>query len=169
MMDVFTEYIVKHKLGIKDMLIVSAITFLAMILTVLAFGLAMVPQISFITTLVIAGIWYGAYWVIKSRYVEYEYILTNSDLDFDKITGRSKRKRILSLNLKEIEIFAPIDHADYKNQTTKVYDCTGDGKSGVYFIDFMGEKGRERVLFQPSYKILEFSPKFNPSKIFIEK
>lgn len=169
MMDIFTEYIVKHRLEAKDVLIQIGTGFLAMILTVLAFGLTAIPGISFLVTLIIAGIWYGAYWVIKSRYVEYEYILTNSALDFDKIMARSKRKRLLSLDLKEIEILAPVNNDAYKNQATKIYDCTGDGKNGVYFIDFMGERGRERVLFQPSEKILDFAYKFNPSKIFIEK
>ena len=169
MMDIFTEYIVKHRLEAKDVLIQIGTGFLAMILTVLAFGLTAIPGISFLITLIIAGIWYGAYWVIKSRYVEYEYILTNSALDFDKIMARSKRKRLLSLDLKEIEILAPVNNDAYKNQVTKIYDCTGDGKNGVYFIDFMGERGRERVLFQPSEKILDFAYKFNPSKIFIEK
>lgn len=169
MMDIFTEYIVKHRLEAKDVLIQIGTGFLAMILTVLAFGLTAIPGISFLITLIIAGIWYGAYWVIKSRYVEYEYILTNSALDFDKIMARSKRKRLLSLDLKEIEILAPVNNDAYKNQATKIYDCTGDGKNGVYFIDFMGERGRERVLFQPSEKILDFAYKFNPSKIFIEK
>ena len=169
MMDIFTEQIVKHKLEAKDVLIQLGAGFLAVILTMLAFALTAIPEISFLVTLLIAGIWYGAYWVVKSRYVEFEYILTNSALDFDKIMARSKRKRLLSLDLKEIEIFAPINNNEYKGEVTKVYDCTGDGKSGVYFIDFAGEKGRERVRFQPSEKILNSAYKFNPSKIFIEK
>lgn len=169
MIDVFAEYIVKHKLGAKDVLIQIGTGILAIILTVVAFGLVAIPQLSFLTTLIIAGIWYGAYWLVKSRYIEFEYIMTNSALDFDKITAKSKRKRILSLDLKEIEIFAPINNDAYKNQITKIYDCTGDGKDGVYFIDFMGERGRERVLFQPSQKILDFAYKFNQSKVLIEK
>lgn len=169
MMDIFTEHIVKHRLEAKDVLIQLGAGFLAMFLTMFLMGFFINPSIRFIITLLIIGVWYGAYWVVKSRYIEFEYIMTNSDLDIDKITARSRRKRVISLDLNKIEILAPINNEAYKNNVSRTLDCTGYGKHGVYFIDFIGDKGKTRVLFEPSDKILEYAYKFNPSKIVIEK
>ncbi|MCL2030817.1 MAG: hypothetical protein FWG93_04665, partial [Oscillospiraceae bacterium] len=40
--------------------------------------------------------------------VEYEYIFTNGDIDFDIIYGRTRRKRLLSANCREFELMAPV-------------------------------------------------------------
>lgn len=169
-MDIFREHIVKHKLEVKDALIQVGACFLAMLLTILILPFIF-GQLSFIALFLIAGVWYGAYWIIRSRSVEYEYIMTNSSLDIDKIMARSKRKRIASLDLKEIDILASVEHDAFSNQGAllKTHDCTGDGKTDVYFIDYSAEKGKERILFQPTERMLEDAYKFNPSKIIVKR
>lgn len=172
-MEIFMEYIVKHKRTGKDTMIVAGIILLAFILIVISSIMLTVQMLASLWLLVVAGIIYGAVFLIKRTIVEFEYILTNNELDIDKIMAKSSRKRIISVDFKEIEICAPVNSPDHKFEyentqaITKTYDCIGDGITDIYFIDMNGEGGKVRVLFQPPYKLIESAKKFNPRKIFI--
>lgn len=50
----------------------------------------------------------GGVWLLGNFNIEYEYILTNNDLDIDKVIGKRKRKRMISLDVSTAEAFAPI-------------------------------------------------------------
>lgn len=49
----------------------------------------------------------GGVWLLGNFNIEYEYILTNNDLDIDKVIGKRKRKRMISLDVSTAEAFAP--------------------------------------------------------------
>lgn len=172
-MDIFIEYIVKHKRGSREYLILFGAVFGALILSLalILFG-SVLFQFGGIALLLLAGFWYGAYIAIKFTFnIEYEYILTNNELDVDKIMAKSRRKRIITIDFKNIHICAPIDSPEHKYEyentegITKVYDFTGIGQEKNYFIDTEREGARVRVIFSPTEKILEAVYKFNPRKI----
>ncbi len=113
--------------------------------------------------------------IVRNQMLEYEYVMTNSALDIDKIIAKNGRKRVLSFDFKSIEICASTDDfaykAEYENKTGlyKIHDLTGNqADGGVYFVDFVGEGGRQRVLFQPSREILEAAWKYNPKVVHIK-
>lgn len=185
MNDFYMEYIVKHKKDNRSKAAVIGIYALAAVLTVVMCMLIMVGAIALAGTgisqfafsigfVLIAFMWYFAVFFAKKFDIEYEYILTNSSLDIDKIMSKSQRKRVISLDFTEIEICANIRdeaHNDaYKrgSESFKVYDVTGDVENGgVYFIDFSNEGVRSRVIFQPISKMIEAARKFNPRNIFV--
>lgn len=76
-MDTFVEQIVVKKKGGKEWAIIAGILVAALILAALALLLG--P----FALLLIAGIGYGAYWLITSQNIEYEYSVTNGDIDID--------------------------------------------------------------------------------------
>ena len=172
-MDLFMEYIVKHKRSGKDTLIVVGIIAAAVILSVVSSLMLLVPFLQSFWLLVVAGIVYGAYFLIKRTAVEFEYIMTNNELDIDKIMAKSSRKRLITIDFKEIELMAKVNDPDHKGEfdnidaSAKVLDCTGDAMTDIYFVDMSGEKGKIRVIFQPPMKLLEAAKKYNPRKIFI--
>ena len=91
-MDVFVEYLVKKKNGGKELLL----QILTVIGALLVFVLMMVlggifPVVSMVTTLLAFGALYGGYLLIISMNVEYEYIVTNGEMDVDKIIARRRR------------------------------------------------------------------------------
>ncbi|MCH5184890.1 MAG: hypothetical protein J1F64_02065 [Oscillospiraceae bacterium] len=171
-MDTFIEYIVKKKKTAKDYLTMAAIITGVLLLAVLCllfnsllFG---IPFILFVFCC------WGAYMLITSSNVEFEYILTNSELDIDKIIARRARKRILTVNFREIEICAKPDDPSFKH----IYDNTagisrierlhGDINSGnVYFVDFSRDSEKVRVLFEPNERILNEIKKINPRRVNI--
>lgn len=172
-MDIFTEQIVKHRMELKDAVIDAAASCSAMVISMIASYFWAFPELRFFVALAIILSWFVAYRIVRSRNLEYEYTLTNNYLDIDVIKGRKKRKTVVSIDVKKIDIcaaLADVSHrAEYKNPGVlqQKLDCTGDGQSGVYFFDYEGEKGKVRVLIQPEAEILEGMSKFNPRKIFI--
>lgn len=162
-MDIFCEYMVKHKKGAKERLQATGLIIAAILLTfiLLAFSLFLLG----LAPLLICGVWYGAYWLISRMNIEYEYIVTSSILDIDKIMARRSRKRILSLDLKGISI---CQHAkDMPDQQgLKVIDATPQGiEDGVYGIDFDKNGMRNRLLFKPNKKMLNQIKKASPSLV----
>ena len=93
-MDVFKEYIVKRELSQGEK--TSKIFTIAAAVALAAFFILL----TFNTTLTLFGfvlaglsIFIG-YQLITKLFVEYEYILTNADLDIDKIINQAKRNRL---------------------------------------------------------------------------
>ena len=169
-MDIFMEYIVKHKPAIKDRLLQVLIILGGVLLFIGVFFL--LPYLASFGFIALAGVIFLVY-VLASRFnVEYEYILTENYLDIDRIIAKRNRKRVVSLDLKEIGIFAcvddPMHKSEFENNTgiLKTLDCTGAHNMDIYFIDYSGDKGMTRVLFEPPTKFLDAAYKYNPRKIF---
>ena len=142
MNDIYLEYILKKKKTGGQKAIIAVIIFaaiivsLALLLLIFATATALsgtqFGSFSFSIGLVlIAFAWYGAYLLMSMQNIEYEYILTNSEIDIDKIMSKKARKRIASFDFKEINICANINdnehNHDYKNVTvSKTFDVTGE-------------------------------------------
>lgn len=184
MEDIYLEYMIKKKKTGGQKAIIAAVIAVGIVLScamllaiyAAAFALAGTQYGSFafsIGLVLIALLWYGAYLIISMQNVEYEYILTNSEMDMDKIMSKKGRKHLVSFDFKEISVCANIQdnehNHDYKNVTVdKTYDIVGDKNGGnIYFADFTQDNQRVRVLFQPTYKMINSAKRFNPRNIFI--
>ena len=102
-MDKFAEQLVKKQESTKDTMkraciIVSAvaITVIALVLTAMGMGIALI--------LPVCAVW-AAWYFLKMLNVEYEYSCTNGTLDIDKILGQSKRKTLLSVEVKTFTVY----------------------------------------------------------------
>lgn len=165
-MDLFIEEIVKHKRTNKEMLMVAGIVTAAIILLMLSTLLTNIRFVASFWFFIAIAIVYAAFVLIRNTNVEYEYILTNSDLDIDKIIARRSRKRVAEISLNHIEIMAPLWENE-NDQNIKVIDCTGNRQTTVYKIDMFKDSEKIRVLFQPTDKIIESAKRFNPSKVIV--
>lgn len=169
-MDLFMEHLVQHKRTGKDLFILIGIIAGAGILMALSLLLLLFPATAGMWLLIEAAIIFFAVLLIKRTSVEYEYILTNNELDIDKILAKSNRKRLITINFGDIEICAPVSHNAFKSTQgiARTLDCTGNGTAGVYFIDLATEKGKTRVLIEPPVSYIENVRRYNPSKIFVD-
>ncbi len=166
-MDIFCEYIIKRKKTVTDTIIQMGCVFGATFLSFLAIMFS--PYLMGLELIAIAGIWYGAVYLIRKQNIEYEYILTNSVLDIDKIMAKRSRKRVVSINLAHIDSFMPAD-AKRENPSAKVLDLTGDiGGKGVYCTSFSKEDGRYVVYLQPNARILNGIKAVNPRLVTVRE
>ena len=168
-MDIFMEYLIERKKTIKDRLLSIAIVILAIILGLTA--LAFIPSFGLFAAVAIG---YGAYWLITSRNIEYEYCLTNGELDIDKIIAQRKRKRLLSIHCREFELFAPVHNEKYKREFNNVNiqetieAMSSMNAENLYFATFVQNGVRTKLIFQPTQKMIDAFKQYNPRKVFTE-
>lgn len=101
----------------------------------------------------------GSLWLLKFLWegtnTEYEYIVTNDDLDIDKIIGKRKRRRMITISLKTVTELAP-----YLNETDVSADVTvvahdGSGEDLWYLLARTEKYGDLLVLFNPNDAVRE--------------
>lgn len=170
--DVFFEYLVKKKLAAIDWIIISAIVLLGIFLTFLLFFISVVilPYLSSLFTIVVVGVWLGCYFLITKRSLEYECILTNSEMDIDKIIAKKRRKRIISFDFREADLVACVKDSEYNGllKDVKPLDLSGDSDAfDAYFVDIVISGERFVILFRPTTKMIETIKKFNPQNVHI--
>lgn len=171
-MDIFCEYIVKKKFEALDVLKLFGIVIAAIALSFIALiiGLSFDLGIGFA---LVAIVFYLAYLLAKFIYTEFEYALTNNELDIDKILGKSRRKRVITVDFKTVEICASINDEKYKSEfnntgaIAKTINVTGKSDYDIYFVDFPAEAGKTRLLFQPTDKMKDALKLINPRAIHI--
>ena len=112
-MDVFIEKIVPRRKTLKDNLMAIGIIIVGIVLTLVVLNIPVLS--SFAPVLVIAIIYFG-YLFTKSINLEYEYAVTNGDIDVDKIIAQRKRKRLFSASTSDIEIVAKVRSDKYSGE-----------------------------------------------------
>ena len=107
-MDNYAEQIVKRENtsseSTKKIGIIAAVIIICIILG-LVFIFTIGTFISLIALILAAGAVYGSYILLEGLNVEYEYIMTNGELDVDKIIAKKKRKSLISIDLTKLEGF----------------------------------------------------------------
>ena len=148
-MDSFCEQIVQKKKGAKEWAIIILVVLGALLLI---FGAFLINLL--IVALLAVG--YGAWWLITTRNVEYEYCVTNGDIDVDKIVARRKRTRLVSVSGRKIRALAPYDPAKPlgKFQRTVLVAPSLDMEGLWYFTYHSKKNGNTLVVFQPNERVL---------------
>lgn len=168
-MDSFIEKIVSRKKTAKDVLLSIGISFLVFILVFIIIMIRQ-PIIMQFSLLLVAGLIYLAYRLISGMNVEYEYLVTNGDLDIDMIVSQRKRKRIYSGNCKDFEIVARFPGQkftnDMKNIKNKITAVSNMASSDIYFIITNFKGAKTVVYFEPNSKMLNNFKTFIPRKVF---
>lgn len=171
MAEVFKEYLIKQKKSPQDMLVQVGLVVGAIILSIIAFMLGG----DFIGPLVIVGIVFGTGFLFNKFNREYEYILTNNELDIDVVYNRSSRKRIMTINMRKIEIMASIKDERYASELNKaglkvINASENTNEANTYAIVTQSEKeGACKVLITPNQSMLEDLYRQAPNKVFKKK
>ena len=150
-MDRFSEQLVERASDKKTMFL-KGLVVAVLILVIVLLGYLMVLfqyTITLFCLLAAAGAIWLAVYIMQGLNVEYEYIVTNDDLDIDKISGKRKRKRLISVDLKSVDEFAP-----YLNETELHNDVTvlaedGTGIDMWYLFIETESTGKVAIIFNP--------------------
>ena len=165
-MDRFSEQLIERAADKKTAFLKGLVAAGAMLIIALLIMLCIFFQYSITLFCLVAGA--GVIWLAKFLWeglnVEYEYIVTNDDLDIDKIVGKRKRKRLISVDLKSVDEFAP-----YLNDTELHSDLTvladdGTGYDMWYVFIDTESNGKIAILFNPDDRtIRNITGGLNPS------
>ena len=150
-MDSFFEQIVKKKKGAVEWLIIIGVILAALALLLLCF-----LYLGSFIIIATVGILYGGWWLITGQNVEYEYCVTNGDIDVDKIIARRKRVRLVSVAGRKVRALAPYDPAKPlgKFQRTVVVAPSLNEEGLWYFTYHSKKNGDTLVIFMPDDRVL---------------
>lgn len=148
--DYYTEQLVAKKANAADMMIkvaMIAVTLVSCVAFLLFPFAIIVPML-----LICADIF-----VFRRLDVEYEYLYVNGALDIDKIMAKSKRKRIFSMEIADLEVIAPAgapELGQYHGLKAKNY---GSGIPGadVYEMIIVRNGEKEKIVFEPNEVIID--------------
>lgn len=170
MSEVFKEYLIKQKKSSKDAIMQTGLCIGAVILGLIAFAIGG----PFLGPLLVCGIVFGAYYLFCKLNKEYEYILTNNELDIDVIYNRSSRKRVITLDMKKIDIMASIKDKAHEKELGKAYKVINasenTNEADTYAIIGSNDKyGSFKILITPNEALLNDMYRQSPSKVFKNK
>lgn len=153
-MDTFFEQIVKKKKTAAEWGGIVATLLLAAVLI----AVLLVMNIPLLSPLLIIGVGYGAWWLVTGLNIEYEYCVTNGDIDIDMILAKRKRKRIVSVSGRKVESLLPYDAAlvNEKAYQRVVVAARSKKESGLWCFTYHSKKnGHTLVLFCPEQRVLK--------------
>lgn len=163
--DTFTEQIIKQKKSMLDYIniILIAVGFLFAVLSV-AFLSVKYNILSKIFFFFLAGMIFLFWKIATSFNIEYEYSVTNGDIDIDKIIGKRTRKRIISINAKNIESFKRFTGNENRKSFNNIIFAGSDPKSqDLWYCTFRHNKsGNTLLIFEPNEKVLNAIKPFLP-------
>lgn len=173
MNDVFIEYMVRRRNTAKIALLKVGIIVGALVLSLLLFTLSgFLGAFSFVGTLAAFAAIYGAYILLTSQNVEFEYAVTNGEMDVDRILAQRKRQRLITVKCREAEAFGRYKAGEHANKTyaKKIFACDApDSEELWYFVTrSAGDGGTVLLVFNASEKMLNGIKPFLPRPIMHE-
>lgn len=167
-MDIYCEYMVKRKKHVTDYVLAVILILVAAYFSLISF--AMIMLLKSFTLLLVAAIWYGVFYLLRRKNIEYEYTLTNNTLDIDRIFGKTTRKRITTIDILKVDYIRPAKEADFE-KNEKINDhylCREKKAEDTYVLLFTRDDRTHRVFFTPSEKMKQSMQEINPSCVTIE-
>ena len=166
-MDKFKEFIVKKELTVNEKLSRVFIGLCAVSLAATVMLLTLGSVLQLMGFMAAALCIYGGWKFICSFFVEYEYILTNFDLDIDKIINQAKRKRLCTIDLHTVtEIGRITEGFAVKENETLIKATACNPELDNYYIRFDHKSlGKSVLAYTPSIEILDMIKECCPRKV----
>ncbi len=160
-MDTFFEQIIKIKKTAKTFLGYAMITLAALILIAASWIF-----LRDLTIVVAALVVWGAFKLYEMLDIEYEYIITNSSFDIDKISAKSSRKRIFSFDLTNVERVEKY-RKDMPQDIIKdaALTCNGDENDAIVLVIHPEGKAKKTVIIAPDQRMRQAMKKFMPKYV----
>jgi hypothetical protein len=162
-LDNFKEQLVR----VEDLTLYNVARIVTVILA--AIGVLAMMNLGVIMGLVIFAIAAVAFYFKRFLYIEYEYSITNGEIDIDAIYEMNSRKKQASFNMKEVALLADVNssyYKDFSNKPTKVINCVPKGnKDKVYAALVTEGNKRIEVQFVPNKEFIDICFLYNPKAV----
>ena len=168
------EVVIRRNRTLQEMLY-----FLASIIMVLfaLIGLWMLTSIfnAFSVTVLLALLFFGGIAVLLYLYkdrlrTEFEYTLTNGDLDFAQVFNNQKRKNLGTMRVKNVDAFGPVDSDHFR----KLLNTPGlrrrnwflNRGAPLYYFYYQKENVRTLIVLEPSNDLADTIRKYLPHGVY---
>ena len=112
-----------------------------------------------------------AYFVTMNADLEYEYLYLDREISVDKVMARSKRKKVGSYAIDQMEIFAPLNSHrldSYKNRELKTLDYSSRVASQPERRYMMVWNGDTKIILEPNEEMIKAIASIAPRKVFTD-
>lgn len=156
-METFKEQIVKKLPDKNDQMKKAIIIVAAVVVALLCFMFTFGTALGIIGIVLSGLAIYGGYYLLTNLYVEYEYILTNDEIDIDKIVAQRSRKRLATVKLSTATEFGEAGNNLHigENVTLIKADANDPSKQNYYVRLTHSSLGETVLLFTPNEEMLE--------------
>ena len=164
MTDNFIEQLVKRRATLGTSIKKAGLIFLTLFVIVLV--LRLLPSALLLAVALTVGL---DVFLFGRMNIEYEYVYYEGDLDIDRIVNKSRRKKMFSVSVKDMDVIAPTNAQELLGyQHLKVVDYS-TGEAGNKTYELVTKKGSDkiRVRFEPNEKMLEAMKNIAPRKVII--
>ncbi len=147
------EQIIFRKKTKSQVALAVVIMALCSILTVMLFMFLGALALMLVVPLI-----YGMWWLLSGMNIEYEYCITNGDIDIDRIVARRKRERVVSVSLKKLESAGRYEPEKWQGRQVDrlVFAACSEKEEGLYCFSYRSKKrGYTLVVFQPNERVME--------------
>ncbi len=125
-----------------------------------------------LTLLFIAGAFFGAFYLIKTSNKEYEYIYTDGEIDVDMISGRTRRKRIITLKSEQVTNIEKYTVDSHKRLSTpdvkKTLDLSDGNPHNSYIIMANINSTKTMIILSPSQRLMDaWTPHLRKRRIML--
>lgn len=165
-MDMFVEQIIYRKKTKSQVALAVLIMALTSILVVMLF--LFLRSFALILMLPLG---YGMWWLLSGMNIEYEYCITNGDIDIDRIIARRKRERVVSVSINKLESAGRYDPKKWQGRQVDrvVFAAPSEKEEGLYCFSYRSKKrGHTLVVFQPNERVMDAFVKALPRLLQLE-
>ncbi len=163
--DIFEEATVSRKpSGLMKALYVASI-----VIAVISFLLMLMVGVFGLLMTVIFGIL--AWWLKQNIQIDFDYSITNGEIDIARIRGSEKRKLVFAGLVDDIKVMAPAHTQpviQYEQGNMKTLDATSKNpEATVYTLIIKNQKTNEdtKIYWEPSEEMVEVLHRQNPYQI----
>jgi len=163
-LDTFYEQLVTIKNTGKNLALKVLIWFVAILILIVL--TLLMGSFGTIVLLLMAGDIYLAWFLSNKLNIEYEYILTNGEIDIDRITAKRKRKRMLNFKCADVERMGKYNPAEHANISySKTYFVCNVDENSMFAVVRHKDQGLVLVIFSPNDKTSEGMKKYLPRQV----
>ena len=167
MSDLYSEFLVKKESTAKDAIVKYGL----IVLTILAAGAGLFISPLLLVLAIALGV--ACYFVIPRTDLEYEYLFVNGEFDIDMVMAKSKRKKVMSVNLSEADLIAPLNShkMDYYNgnQKMKTIDFSSGIEDHKRYAMIVRDSGETcKVILELDDELANTMKNSAPSKVFLD-
>ena len=162
----YKELLVRKEKGMKDTLL----RVVCIIPTVLL-GLLTLLTGNMIIFLIVVALGVLDYFVFQWTDIEYEYLYLDKEITVDKIMAKTRRKRVLTIDVNKIEILAPeksYQLDSYRNRQVKATDFSAGHDLPDQKLYVMFYEGSQKYLLNLTEDFAKTVKGIIPRKVFLD-
>ena len=119
--------------------------------------------------LIFGGITFLSFTIRNKQRIEYDYTFTNGTLDIAKVINNTRRKKLLTADVKTFEVLAPTSDDGFQRMLQhpgiKKLNYFLNRGGGLYYGVFTNNGEKTILIFEPSEEMVEMFRMVNPRNV----